>query len=117
MVAGTRGIRWAARVAVLLITLTTLGVCHFPASASPSVAFSPRYTANANGAIIVLGNNLLTCPTSANNCAKATAGSTYDNNDFVMDDLDADNDASTRNSSMSRLALPDGATVLWAGLY
>jgi uncharacterized repeat protein (TIGR01451 family) len=87
------------------------------ADAAPTVAFAQRFQANANGAIISIGNNLLTCPTSASNCASAQAGTALANNAFAMVNLDADSDASTFNSSSATLALPDGFQVLWAGLY
>ena len=79
----------------------------------------PRFSTNANGAIVTIGNNLMTCPASAPTCAAALIGKAPNNNNnaFDMINLDADNDPSTFNSSMSTLSLPTGATVAWAGLY
>ena len=91
-----------------------------PAVAAPTVPFAKRVEFNANGAIISIGNNLLTCPESAA-CTAAQNGGTTNNNAYNMVHLDADGTtgigASTFNSSASQLALPPGATVLWAGLY
>jgi uncharacterized repeat protein (TIGR01451 family)/fimbrial isopeptide formation D2 family protein len=103
----------------LLIMLSALTTCVLPqrsAAASPTLPFTARYTTNANGAIVSVGNSLLTCP-SSNTCAAARAGTATDNNNFTMVNADADADAATDNSSMSQLNLPAGSTVLWAGLY
>ena len=94
------------------------------AQADPTVPFTVKFTANANGAIITIGNNLLTCPAgsvsttvAAVPCAAARAGAAVNNNSYNMTYLDADAVASTFNSSSSQLNLPPGASVLWAGLY
>ena len=87
------------------------------AQAAETLPYTARYTANANGAIITVGNTLLTCPTSDGNCTAARQGGKYTNNDFSMVNLDADSDPATFNSSMATLSLPPGANVLWAGLY
>ncbi|MDR2453717.1 MAG: DUF11 domain-containing protein, partial [Bifidobacteriaceae bacterium] len=96
------------------------------AAAAPpaTIDFSEVFNENANGAIITIGNTLLTCPetpgtAAAEYCPKAHAGtSIMDNNDFRMIQLDADSDpATTKNSSSSDLILPAGASVLWAHLY
>ncbi|MCL2595824.1 MAG: NEW3 domain-containing protein, partial [Promicromonosporaceae bacterium] len=87
-----------------------------PADADATMPFAAKFQANANGAIISIGNNLLSCGT-APECPTAQAGNGYDNNSENMVNLDADNDPSTFNSSASALNLPPGATVLWAGLY
>ncbi|MDR1634951.1 MAG: DUF11 domain-containing protein [Bifidobacteriaceae bacterium] len=89
--------------------------------AAPTAPFKQVFSANANGAVLSIGNNLLTCTPTVNNCTRALEGGPYDNNYFWMHPLDADgnsgDNATTFNSSMSTLALPDGAKVLWAGLY
>jgi uncharacterized repeat protein (TIGR01451 family) len=87
------------------------------AHAADEADFKNRFEANANGAILSIGNSLLTCSSSANFCTQARNGSAYDNNNFAMVQLDADSDSSTFNSSSSELILPDGAEVLFAGLY
>ncbi|MCL2470612.1 MAG: hypothetical protein FWF25_02570, partial [Propionibacteriaceae bacterium] len=68
---------------------------------------------------MTIGNNLLTCPDTNDTCQAAKAGQAKNNNNnqYAMINLDADSDPSTINSSMSSLSLPEGATVLWAGLY
>ena len=85
------------------------------------VPFASAFSANDNGAIFTIGNNLLTCPPSASTCAAARAGTVtganWSNNAYSMVNLDADADATTFNSSGSDLILPVGSTVLWAGLY
>ncbi|MFE6235228.1 hypothetical protein [Cellulosimicrobium sp. NPDC057862] len=98
-------------VAVLLVVPSAPS-----AIAAPTVPFAAKFATNANGAVVTVGNNLLTCAPSAS-CTRARAGAAADNNGFTMVALDADADASTGSSSMSRLDLPTGSTVLWAGLY
>ncbi|MEX0427867.1 hypothetical protein AB3X52_09565 [Nocardioides sp. DS6] len=86
------------------------------AQAANTQDFTSKFSTNANGAIITVGNNLLTCQASSS-CTSAKNGAAVDDNSFTMVNLDADDDASTFNSSSSTLSLPAGATVLWAGLY
>ena len=69
------------------------------------------FQANDNGAILLTGNNVLTCSTvagaaGAGNCSAARAGASVNNNDYAMVDIDADSDPGTRNSSAADLALP-----------
>jgi len=114
-------------IAVVVFALATMGVLSLPAgtaTAAATVPFDVKYSANANGAIITIGNNLLTCaPGSVSTtvanvpCADARNGAAVNNNSYTMTYLDADADPSTFNSSSSTLALPPGASVLWAGLY
>ncbi|MCL2783186.1 MAG: DUF3344 domain-containing protein, partial [Propionibacteriaceae bacterium] len=109
----------AALCAAVALTLPIVLSRPMAAVAAPTLPFSVRFAANANGAIIAIGNNVMTCPDSAPTCTNAKLGKAPNNNNnaFDMINLDADTDPSTFNSSMSTLALPDGATVLWAGLY
>lgn len=86
------------------------------AQAAPTVPFDQRFQTNANGALLSIGNTLLQCPASSS-CTNAQNGATDDNNDFNMQYLDADSDSGTFNSSSSSLTLPEGASVLFAGLY
>jgi uncharacterized repeat protein (TIGR01451 family) len=109
--------RFLLVLGVLLLVALAIGPVVPRAFAAPTVSFAQKFSANASGAIITVGNNLLTCPASAANCTAARGGAARDDNEFAMVNLDADDDASTRNSSMSRLDLPAGATVLWAGVY
>src|SRR5262245_34234744 len=116
---------WLAFAASLAaLTLVALGlplVASLPgADAAATVDFAARKSFNDNVSIVLIGNNLLTCPSSASTCASARHGTGDDlrNNDFSMVNLDADGAAfSTFNSSMSQLGLPANSTVLWAGLY
>ncbi len=91
--------------------------------AAPAIAvdtpFSTRYAQTLRGDIRAVGNTLLTCPTAAANCATARnrTGTSLNNNDFNMADVDVDSDATTFNSSTATVALPAGATVTWAGFY
>ncbi|MCL2463680.1 MAG: hypothetical protein FWF28_01230, partial [Micrococcales bacterium] len=117
--------RWtAAGLVAGLAVMTVVALPAGSASAAATVAFTPKFQANANGAMITIGNNLLTCPagsistTVANvPCADARNGAAVNNNSYTMSNLDADSDPTTDNSSSSTLALPAGSTVLWAGLY
>ena len=80
--------------------------------------FSSRFTTNAKGDIAAIGNTLMTCPAGATcTTAQAGTGSTLNNNDFAMIHVDVDGNAATFNSSRATLALPSGASVLFAGLY
>jgi uncharacterized repeat protein (TIGR01451 family) len=113
--------RIVAVSAAAVLALGTLLVPAQPAQAANTVAFTPKYSTNANGAILTIGNNLLTCPAGSSSagvsCASARGGSVADNNGFTMVNLDADGVDGTSNSSSSTLNLPAGSTVLWAGLY
>jgi hypothetical protein len=46
-----------------------------PARPAPAAttAFAVRFHTNDNGAIVTIGNNLETCPSSASTCARAQA--------------------------------------------
>ncbi|MFN8525950.1 MAG: hypothetical protein U0821_22850 [Chloroflexota bacterium] len=85
-------------------------------------SFASRFTANTNGDIVFVANTVMSCPTSNANCASARngiAGNVNDlnNNNYTMAYVDVDSDGSTFNSSSANLALPAGATILFAGLY
>ncbi len=83
--------------------------------------FAARFSANDTGDIAVTGNTLMTCPASDAGCASAQAGTStgaaLNNNGYGMQRVDVDGDPSTIDSSSATLALPPGATVLFAGLY
>jgi uncharacterized repeat protein (TIGR01451 family)/fimbrial isopeptide formation D2 family protein len=111
----------AVGAAVLLVAVTVVALGPTPPAVAANTApFTAAFRANANGAIVTVGNNLLTCPAGASSggvsCANARAGGVADDNGFTMTNLDADSDATTFNSSMSQLNLPAGSSVLWAGL-
>src|ERR687893_2261331 len=109
--------RLAASCAIVLAALGVVTAPSDPAAAAPTVPFTAKFSTNANGAITTIGNNLLTCRTSDSGCTNAQNGGSADKNGFVMVNLHADGVAGPTNSSSSRLALPEGSTVLWAGLY
>ncbi|MDR1431797.1 MAG: DUF11 domain-containing protein, partial [Propionibacteriaceae bacterium] len=110
--------RLIAALSVMALVALSLGqwVAVPTAHAANTAPFVARFVANASGAVLTVGNNLLTC-NSGTNCAKAKTGGAYDNNSFVMAMLDSDSDAATFNSSSSDLNLPAGSQVLFAGLY
>lgn len=113
---------WVAPFAAAALLLAVLVPAPPRATAAGTVPFSPKFTTNANGALVTVGNNLLTCDPAASACAaarrgQASGGNLNNNNSLRMVPLDADADPSSTSSSMSRLDLPEGASVLWAGLY
>ena len=83
--------------------------------------FPERYSVNAAGDLVIAGNTLMTCPASAANCAEALRGggtsARFNNNSYSMIMVDIDDDPTTVNSSSADLQIPDGAPVLFAGLY
>ena len=83
--------------------------------------FTPRFVANQPGDITIVGNVSLTCGTrvagTTPTCAQAQAGAVANNNDFNAARVDVDGVAGTASSSRATLAMPAGATVLFAGLY
>jgi uncharacterized repeat protein (TIGR01451 family) len=102
--------------------MTAMLVSVAPAvGAAPTAPFAPRKTFNVNGAIALVGNTLLTCPTSASGCTAAksasSGGNEVNNNNYVMTNLNVDTAGSTFNSSNSQLLMGAGSSVLWAGLY
>ncbi|WP_162867862.1 Ig-like domain-containing protein [Euzebya tangerina] len=111
---------------LLIVGLLTTGLAT-PAAAQTTPpasnglqTFEPRYAINTTGNIAAIGNTLLTCPATANNCTatrNGTASPPTANNNFNMVMVDVDGNASTFNSSTAELSLPAGAEVLFAGLY
>ncbi len=104
---------------VALVSASTVPIGASPASASPIVPFTSVFHTQDNGAVAVFGNTLLTCPTITPGCTQAQLGQgpNLNNNNWSMAFLDADADPSTFDSSSSTVALPQGSTVLFAGLY
>jgi hypothetical protein len=88
-------------------------------SAHADRAFSARYAATERGQVTLAANTLETCVTAMAGCTAARNGSgtPADNGQFVMGYVDVDSESATFNSSTANLAMPSGATVLWAGLY
>ena len=106
-----------ARIRTLILALAALLALASPARADRG--FAPRFSANAGGDIAVLGNTLETCPSPAPGCdaARAGQGPVLNNNGFAMERVDIDSDRATFDSSSAELRLPEGARVLFAGLY
>uniref|UniRef100_A0A832I359 DUF11 domain-containing protein n=1 Tax=Eiseniibacteriota bacterium TaxID=2212470 RepID=A0A832I359_UNCEI len=111
-----RAARRAAAAAAL--ALAAASVAAAPAAAQVVRAFTPRFSTNDNGDIALIGNTLMSC-TGGGGCTNGRngTGGSVNNNDFSMQYVDVDGDATTFASSRATLALPAGATVLWAGLY
>ncbi|MCU0312873.1 MAG: hypothetical protein MUC84_02275 [Solirubrobacteraceae bacterium] len=90
------------------------------ALAGPAAAdrtFTPRYTTVDRADFAVVANTLETC-SGGGGCNNVRNGTTNGgNNGFSLVNVDVDGDASTFNSSSATLAMPAGATVLFAGLY
>jgi uncharacterized repeat protein (TIGR01451 family) len=112
-----------ARLAIVrfVAPLALLAALLLPAAAAAQVirAFTPRYTTNDNGEITLIGNTMMTCNGNGNQCNQGRNGNgnSVNNNDVTMTYVDADADGTTFSSSSAVLAIPSGATVLWAGLY
>jgi uncharacterized repeat protein (TIGR01451 family) len=108
--------RFAWRVALLAL----LGCAAAAGEARAQIvrAFTPRFSANQPGDIVLVGNTVMTC-TGGGNCTNGRNGNggQVDDNDFNMVYVDVDGDATTFSSSSATLALPPGTSVLWAGLY
>lgn len=105
---------WAGSVLTTLLMTTTASAQERP--------FSMRYGTTASGDIRLIGNASMTCDAAQTlDCADARQGtavtSQNNNNAHVMTHIDIDADSSTFGSSAATLSLPQGAQVLWAGLY
>jgi len=108
--------RGSLMVAILIVP--TLLAFAGPASAQVIRPFAPRFNTMDRGDILLAGNTLTTCRSGDAGCAAAQNGQGGSaNNNWVMQHVDIDGDPSTFNSSRAALALPAGASVLWAGLY
>jgi hypothetical protein len=110
--------------AVVALSAATSGLVFTsqPADAAVVRGFAPRFQANDNGDFIVAGNTLVTCTVpldpSDPPCPQAVQhGPVVNNNDYHSRFVDVDGVLSTANSSHATLTVPDGASVLWAGLY
>ncbi len=119
-VAGLLALALAASLATSLPASATVGSTE--ASSQPRAnTFPERFSVNAAGDLVVAGNTLMTCPTSASTCAEALRGggtsARFNNNSYSMVMVDIDSDPTTVNSSSADLQIPVGAPVLYAGLY
>ena len=118
-----RGRRAAVAVVVALVAPLAMVGLTGPAHAAPVRAFTPAFSVNTNGDILLAANTLMTCGTTtgdtgAATCATARAAitGTYSNNNYTARFVDVDADATTFNSSSARLDVPAGGTVLFAAL-
>src|SRR4030095_6882063 len=102
---------------LLLVALVALAAAT-PAGAQVVRGFTPRFTTNVPGDVALIGNTIMSC-SGGGGCTNArnAQGGNVDDNDFDMQYVDIDADGTTFSSSRATLALPAGATVLWAGLY
>jgi len=112
------------RLRALMSCLLALGVLAgaLAAPASAERAFSQRFGVNDVGDITIAANTLMTCPppcAAAHVTAIPTSGTVNpdNNNNYTMQRVDVDGDATTSDSSSATLVLPPGARVLSAGLY
>ena len=86
--------------------------------------FAIRYQTNQKGGITFVANTALTCNPSTNGCNTATSfntassgSNTNNNNNWTMQYVDNDGNASTFMSSSDSLNLPQCSEISWAGLY
>jgi uncharacterized repeat protein (TIGR01451 family) len=135
---------WRPLAALALLAVPLIGATSIEPSLAQGVPDAhdfvrPVFSADARGDIATIGNVTTTCdPTYENDrwstaesaaaCLGATSGATglvrHDgapmppiNNRLSMRYVDVDEDATTFASSTADLTIPEGATVLWAGLH
>ncbi|PZD70360.1 hypothetical protein C1752_13895 [Acaryochloris thomasi RCC1774] len=112
---------------VALTSFAAFGTVMAPAQAQTR-NYTPRLKVQARGRTTIFGNAVTTCSTAPGafnsaNCAaarNATVTPATANNDFFIDYIDIDGDASTFNSSSSTYTFPSansGFNIVWAGLY
>src|ERR1700712_3468672 len=112
----------SARVVIFATLVAVAAGVTLPAGAAAERAFAKRFGVNDTGAITVAANTLMTCPppcAAAHETSIPTSGTVNpdNNNNYVMQRVDVDGDATTSDSSTATLVLPPGARVLSAGLY
>ncbi|MBZ5733409.1 DUF11 domain-containing protein [Nocardioides sp. TRM66260-LWL] len=95
-----------------------------PAAHAADRGFTQRFSVNDTGDLTIVGTTVMTCPDSSPGCLTArnagprtTQSNGVNNNAFPMTYVDVDSDPDTFDSSTATLDLPDGAQVLFAGLY
>src|SRR5204862_244203 len=94
-------------LAVLALTMAIT----VPARAQVARTFTPRFNAQTTGDVTLIGNTMMTC-TAGGQCASAQAGGGGGNNNnqnFTMQYVDEDGDASTL--SASGFLMPPSGTV------
>lgn len=103
----------SALVLAPLLAVMTAGT----ASAATYRAFTPVYSVNTNGDILLAANTLMTCVTSAGcTTARAATSGNYNNNNYSMQFVDVDANPGTFTSSSATLTIPAGGSVLFAAL-
>jgi uncharacterized repeat protein (TIGR01451 family) len=135
-----RSRRWGALIVALAgLLLPTATPPSSAAPADPHRFGAPVFSADARGDIVTIGNVITTCDPAYRNdqwsaaesraaCEGARTGATgltgFDgaplppiNNRLSMRFVDVDDEPATFSSSRARLRIPDGATVMWAGLH
>ena len=105
----------------ILLSAALLAFVVLPSDAVADRAFGPRFSVNTQGAITIAANSIESCLDSLPTCANvrnAVGGAIpgNNNNQRTMTWLDADTDPATFDSSSAALLLPNGASVLFAGL-
>ncbi len=112
------------RFASVVLALALLGgfaaYRALPAQAAITTPFAKMYSVNTSGNIQIRGNTVMTCQSAATRCAAArtasNTGADNNNNNFFMTYVDVDGSPTTFDSSSSTVALPSGASVLYAAL-
>ena len=103
----------------LALAFVVVGVGLLPAAATADRAFGPRFTVNTQGDIAIAANSLESCLDALGGLRERPQrhGPDLNNNNRTVTWIDRDTDPDTFDSSSADLALPPGATVLFAGLY
>ncbi|HWS31246.1 MAG TPA: Ig-like domain-containing protein, partial [Actinoplanes sp.] len=114
----------SAFVIMALTVMAGVAVAPPEAQAAITTPFASRYTTDTNGAILIRGNTNMQCPSAATNCLTARDGQPpgdgekWNNNGYNMEFTNADGDSvTTFNDSTAVVDMPNGSTVLFAGLY
>ncbi len=116
--------RLVALATTFALAVFGLLIVSAPPAAAAVRTFTPVYTTNTTGDVMIRGNALETClPDSKSagsttlTCENVQSGtSSGANNNFFMSYVDTDSDSNTFNSSSATVTIPAGATVLYAGL-
>ena len=108
------------RITILAIVLA-FGSVFYAQIVQP---FAIRYQTNQKGGLTFVANTALTCNPNTNGCNAAAgyttasiSSNTYNNNNWAMQYVDMDGNASTFMSSSDSLNLPQCSEITWAGLY
>src|SRR4051812_1463230 len=84
----------AMRACVVAMAVLLVAAILVPGAALADRTFAPRFTTTDRGQVVMAGNTVMTCPTSASGCAAARAGtSSDDNGDFDMAYTDVDSES------------------------